>query len=231
MDLTSVKCLALINLSFIKSYSRLLLLTLFFFCHVILILIFRMTLRDWRQALNSTPVYRVSNSTLRFQTKFVFLITILGIFALFFIHNEYNGHMTVPDNIKADYYKYNNTYPLTEPKITVHGIQYRIGIITDLDTNSKLDNLWISYFLKGILIWNSENESIIIHWDQNPTVLNSSYGVAGRGMELSELIVFDGRLLTVDDHTGIVYEIKEDKVIPWVILTDGDGNINKGNSF
>lgn len=43
-------------------------------------------------------------------------------------------------------------------------------------------------------------------------------------MELSELVVFDGRLLTFDDRTGIVYEIvNEQKMVPWVLLVDGDG--------
>ena len=48
-------------------------------------------------------------------------------------------------------------------------------------------------------------------------------------MELSELVVFDGRLFTVDDRTGIVYEIINNKVVPWVILSDGNGKEPKGN--
>lgn len=31
-------------------------------------------------------------------------------------------------------------------------------------------------------------------------------------MELSDLAVFDGRLLAADDRTGMIYEIKDDKV-------------------
>lgn len=52
--------------------------------------------------------------------------------------------------------------------------------------------------------------------------------VSGRGMELSELVTFNGRLLTFDDRTGIVFEISNDMVSPWVILTDGDGPSTKG---
>jgi soluble calcium-activated nucleotidase 1 len=37
-------------------------------------------------------------------------------------------------------------------------------------------------------------------------------------MELSELIVFNGGLYTVDDRTGVAYRIEGTKVIPWVIL-------------
>lgn len=47
-------------------------------------------------------------------------------------------------------------------------------------------------------------------------------------MELSDLVVFDGRLLTIDDRTGIVYELKDKKAIPWLLLNDGPGNVTKG---
>lgn len=47
-------------------------------------------------------------------------------------------------------------------------------------------------------------------------------------MELSDLIVFNGKLLSFDDRTGIIYEIEQDKAYPWVLMTDGDGHLNKG---
>lgn len=47
-------------------------------------------------------------------------------------------------------------------------------------------------------------------------------------MELSELVTFNGRLLTFDDRTGIVFELQNDKVAPWVILTDGETISQKG---
>lgn len=47
-------------------------------------------------------------------------------------------------------------------------------------------------------------------------------------MELSELVTFNGRLLTFDDRTGIVFEISNDNVSPWVILTDGESISPKG---
>ncbi|KAJ8986115.1 hypothetical protein NQ317_005585 [Molorchus minor] len=47
-------------------------------------------------------------------------------------------------------------------------------------------------------------------------------------MELSELVTFDGRLLTFDDRTGIVYEIVNNNVIPWLLLMDGNGMNGKG---
>lgn len=49
-------------------------------------------------------------------------------------------------------------------------------------------------------------------------------------MELSELVVFNGHLYTVDDHTGVVYRIEGSRAVPWVILPDGDGTVPKGQS-
>lgn len=47
-------------------------------------------------------------------------------------------------------------------------------------------------------------------------------------MELSELVTFNGKLLTFDDRTGIVFEMVGDNVSPWVILTDGETVSQKG---
>jgi soluble calcium-activated nucleotidase 1 len=45
---------------------------------------------------------------------------------------------------------------------------------------------------------------------------------SGRGMELSELQIFNNKLLSFDDKTGIVFEIIDGKVNPWIILSDGE---------
>lgn len=47
-------------------------------------------------------------------------------------------------------------------------------------------------------------------------------------MELSELVTFNGKILTFDDRTGIVFEMTGDNVSPWVILTDGETVSQKG---
>lgn len=62
-----------------------------------------------------------------------------------------------------------------------------------------------------------------VNWDVNSEIIDTSYALKGRGMELSELVTFDGRLLSFDDRTGIVFELLNNKAIPWVILMDGDG--------
>lgn len=47
-------------------------------------------------------------------------------------------------------------------------------------------------------------------------------------MELSDLVVFNGNLYTCDDRTGIVYKIVGVEMIPWIILSDGNGHSSKG---
>lgn len=69
---------------------------------------------------------------------------------------------------------------------------------------------------------------ISVKWEDEAVTLSSQLGMKGRGMELSELVTFDGRLLTVDDRTGLVYFFERDKVYPWVILMDGNGKSSKG---
>jgi len=64
--------------------------------------------------------------------------------------------------------------------------------------------------------------------------LTSAHNEAGRGMELSELTMFQNRLLTFDDRTGTVYEIlsknggAESMVVPRLIITEGMGDTDKG---
>ena len=71
-------------------------------------------------------------------------------------------------------------------------------------------------------------DKVAVEWDADRVVLESHLAEKGRGMELSELVVFNGKLYSVDDRTGIVYHIDGDKAVPWVILPDGDGSVAKG---
>lgn len=96
-----------------------------------------------------------------------------------------------------------------------------------MDTKSKSEtekNTWFSYFKTGYMSYNTAKRTVIISWDKKePEVLKTTFNSKGRGLELSELVTFDGRLLTFDDRTGIVFEIVKNTVIPWLILMDGDG--------
>ncbi|KYK70010.1 apyrase [Toxoplasma gondii TgCatPRC2] len=71
-------------------------------------------------------------------------------------------------------------------------------------------------------------ESADFHFRFSPDevdVLYGSHNVGGRGMELSELVMFNEELLTFDDRTGIVYRFhwREKRLVPKWLLVEGDG--------
>nr|XP_018672052.1 soluble calcium-activated nucleotidase 1 isoform X1 [Ciona intestinalis] len=129
---------------------------------------------------------------------------------------------------------YNTTYPLTRPIVTSQGMTMRIGMITDMDVSSRSGNKtyeWRSYIRYGWLSFNNRTLSISIKWEQDDVdavEIVSGYSNHGRGMEMSEMVVFDGKVLVVDDRTGIVYHVIGNRIAPWVILSDGDGTKAKG---
>ncbi|XP_043279964.1 apyrase [Venturia canescens] len=197
-------------------------------------------LRDWRQALHTPHVYRVGNSSLRLQHQFfgviLLVVTVPFLFYCYpWIHGSVcSSHRTVSHLEFNDYLNrvYNSTYPLTPPvKMSSISISYKIGIISDLDKESKdatKKNTWFSILKYGHLFWMPRNNLISVSWDNEETKLSSTLSMGGRGMELSELVTFDGALLTFDDRTGIVHQIDGDRVNPWVILMDGNGQNSKG---
>ncbi|XP_017272552.1 soluble calcium-activated nucleotidase 1b isoform X2 [Kryptolebias marmoratus] len=125
---------------------------------------------------------------------------------------------------------YNDTYPLSPPEKTRDGVRYRIGVIADLDTasQSSKDQTWFSYMKRGYLTVSESADSLKVEWDADTAILESNLAEKGRGMELSELVAFNGHLYSVDDRTGVVYRIDGSRAIPWVILPDGDGSVSKG---
>lgn len=198
-----------------------------------------MYLRDWRSALR-TPTYRIGNRTVRFNYHFALLVFCAVVLILLFLYARQGSRSSsegywLRSVRHANPLEYNATYPLTPP-LSVQGgvIIYRIAMIADLDTSSKVVNAdssttWRSYLKKGYLTYTTAKNEIQISWDDGaPTTLESAFSLKGRGMELSELVTFNGKLLSFDDRTGLVYEISNDKVIPWVILMDGDGHSAKG---
>ncbi|TDG43530.1 hypothetical protein AWZ03_010036 [Drosophila navojoa] len=203
-----------------------------------------MLMRDWRTALR-TPSYRIGNRTVRFNYHFALLVFCAVVLVLLFIY-AHQGSRSSSDGywLRSQYASeatsvlaiaYNSTYPLTQP-LSVQGgvISYRIAMIADLDTSSKVvkgdgSTTWRSYLKKGYLTYLPKKHELQINWDAGaPTALESSFALKGRGMELSELVTFNGKLLSFDDRTGLIYELINDKVIPWVILLDGNGHNAKG---
>ncbi|KAG5853642.1 hypothetical protein ANANG_G00028160 [Anguilla anguilla] len=110
------------------------------------------------------------------------------------------------------------------------GTRYRIAVIADLDTASRAQShlTWFSYLRRGHLLLSASGERVEVEWDPDRVVLESHLAEKGRGMELSELVAFNGHLYSVDDRTGVVYRIEGNKAVPWVILPDGDGSVSKG---
>lgn len=196
--------------------------------------------RDWRQALRTPHIYRVGNSTFRVQSHFaVFLLFLFFIVFFYYGYPIFQSLVCSPQqsHLRSDlppcrYYFYNKTYPLTPAVQQFTGVSYAIAIVSDLDTNSKSPtekDTWQSFLKKGHLTWMPSRNLISVKWEDGYNTLTSTLGMKGRGMELSELITFDGKLLTFDDRSGMIYFFEGDKTYPWVILMDGNGITSKGS--
>ncbi|NP_001303629.2 apyrase [Cimex lectularius] len=176
-----------------------------------------------RQAMRSS--YRVGNP-IRFQPTNVVGLLLLSLVLSFMLVQSYElGHASGETNA-------NSKYPLTTPVEENLKVRFKIGVISDDDKNAVSkdeSNTWVSTYLTGTLEWEKSADKITVQWDKaNEKKVKSKYSYGGRGMELSELVTFNGNLLTFDDRTGLVYILKDDKVYPWVVLADGDGKNSKG---
>uniref|UniRef100_A0AC34FAJ5 Apyrase n=1 Tax=Panagrolaimus sp. ES5 TaxID=591445 RepID=A0AC34FAJ5_9BILA len=130
---------------------------------------------------------------------------------------------------------YNKTQLFSSHKSAEGDTIFKIAVVTDLDQGSKSEtkkNTWISYFKTGDLKISKDSSKATVHWqsDKETIILSSQISAGGRGMELSDLAVFDGNLISCDDRIGLVYKIENNykDVIPWIFLTDGPGNVTKG---
>ncbi|XP_014255036.1 apyrase-like [Cimex lectularius] len=206
-----------------------------------------MMMKDWRRALRTPPSYRIGKSPIRFQPTYVIGVSLLSVVLLFMLVKSYDlGNVPAPSFNHLDresaLYKYNIagnrhvtlnlTYPLTPPRHINDKVHFKVGAIADKDEASRSkdeSNTWVSTYITGTLIWDQKKNHISVNWDKNSIKpLKSKYSYGGRGMELSELVTYNGNLLTFDDRGGLVYVLKDDKVYPWVLLTDGEGKIDKG---
>lgn len=197
-----------------------------------------MYIRDWRKALRTPPSYRIGTTTFRFHFHFVFIIICLATLVLLFYYVTPGSRSSYSDsdNLFEKFHPpvhqtYNYTYPLSAPIIGNGMRTYRIAMIADLDKESRVNgqNVWKSYYKKGYLSYTEATEAIVVSFDDDPVVeLRNQYSLNGRGMELSELVTFNGKLLTFDDRTGMVFELSNEKVSPLLLLMDGDGKADKG---
>lgn len=170
--------------------------------------------------------YRRSNRQTRFLVGFVTLAGLaLFLFCLFLPDNSDDSAL-LGGTIRR---QYNDTYPLTPPVVIGKEKKFKICLIADPDTSSRNEDQYYSNILFGTLMISDADEIAKVTFSPKPENIKSGYSLSGRGMELSDIIVFDGNVLTVDDRTGIVFKITPShKLVPWQILSDGDGLQEKG---
>jgi soluble calcium-activated nucleotidase 1 len=123
--------------------------------------------------------------------------------------------------------------------------RFRIAVIADLDKDSKMEGgkTWRSKYMTGTLKRNEGGgggeaaSQYEVKWDA-PADVSTSHNEAGRGCELSELVHFNGALLTFDDRTGIMFEVRNFErsdaaaaaaaplLVPRHIFMEGNGEVN-----
>eukprot|EP01066_Platyproteum_vivax_P010045 Platyproteum_vivax@DN4470_c0_g1_i2.p1 len=109
-------------------------------------------------------------------------------------------------------------------------------MVADLDQQSSVAGNKLkfkSYLKKGYIIRDPESLEMSLQWGPELPIF-SLHNEGGRGMELSELVFWNGKLLGVDDRSGIIFELMYDQsrnalsVAPRHVIAAGDGNIDKG---
>ena len=182
-------------------------------------------------------MFGCGESSIKLNTKFTLLLALFFIVVFLFLVVPSKHHRLPKLTMiyePTDFVRpYNRTYPFTPRVIDEEGnIHMRLALISDADKNSKIDaHTWSSKLQFAELILDSEWKTATLMLKDSCEVRNH-YSYEGRGSEFSELIAFNGHLHTIDDRTGIIYRFiakcPEPELIPWVILSDGPGNIGKG---
>lgn len=129
-------------------------------------------------------------------------------------------------NLQCGFIKYNSSV-LASPVSQGDAYELSLFLITDLDHDSKVADkkeTWHSLSLRATLNIDSDFSKASLKLGETKK-LTSNIAAGGRAMELSDLATFDGRLITCDDRTGLLYEVdtQASKVYPWVFLPDGPG--------
>ena len=120
-----------------------------------------------------------------------------------------------------------------------NGNTFHFAAVTDLDKLSAVldkdggkTGKFRSVLLPGTITKGSDNKYSVKF--ENIRELISKHNEGGRGMELSELILFQNRLLSFDDRTGSVFEVlnqgkgSDSFVVPRFVVTEGEGDTDKG---
>ena len=114
---------------------------------------------------------------------------------------------------------------------------FYFAAVTDLDQLSRKPKskklVFQSMLMPGQLKRDPNTNQYSIKFEEH-RMLYSQHNEAGRGMELSELTLYQNRLLAFDDRTGTVFEIlnkdkgKDSHIVPRLVITEGDGDTDKG---
>jgi len=113
------------------------------------------------------------------------------------------------------------------PKKPVPSVyKFEFALVADLDSGSRHHQRleWLSYLKKGVLKRNRGKSTYHIYWTEKLT-LRSHMATNNRSMELSDVIWWNGKYLTVCDYTGLVYKLRpyQGEIFPRFVLADGDG--------
>ena len=171
---------------------------------------------------------RIGNSTVHFRSHLVFasILIVAAVMLLFYLTQT--GQSRSGFVVGGGGGLYNSSYPLTPVVRVGQGNRFRIAVVADLDTDSRVGEEWVSYLQYGYLTISDSCDKVTVSWDVGEVELKGKLAAGGRGMELSELQVFNGKLVSLDDRTGVVYSIVSGRVVPWVIISDGGGGSSKG---
>nr|AEP27177.1 apyrase-1 isoform 2 [Heligmosomoides bakeri] len=124
--------------------------------------------------------------------------------------------------------------PLPMGECTVDASDRTLNIIaiTDMDKESRTSPegyTWRALTRKGQLFVKDELAKLEVTWDlSSDQNLTTHLNMKGRAMEMSDLVKFNGHLLSPDDKTGMIFEIEDKKAIPWLFLNSGPGNTTSG---
>lgn len=164
-------------------------------------------LDDWRKAISAPTRYRVGSASIHMRPRDILQIAaaILVVVVIIFLVYNRGGSSNVTYIIKRPY---NKIYPLTKPVAISNGKKYRIGVITDLDHDSKVENeknLWQSFYLQGYLTV-SDDMKFEVTFEEKSTELHQS-------LSMGELysIIFQ----TV---SGLIYQILHSYLVRFTIL-------------
>ncbi|VDM57743.1 unnamed protein product [Angiostrongylus costaricensis] len=159
----------------------------------------------------------------------LFVVAVVSVVSTFFVMRFFVSQPATVQKLQF-VSTYNHTQLYKARILDNKDIEFDFLLVSDLDRESKVSSkLWQSLTKRGILRISADRAKAFVEWKTDGDFfLNTEISSGGRAMELSDLAVFDGRLLSVDDRTGIIYEITNNEAYPWVFLSDGPGNVAKG---